>query len=341
MASILRKFRAAQEKVNNPQQARKRIFNLNDQHNLEAHYERKKEELGRGTFAIVYRGVSHATGEEVAIKVISKNNIDTKVEALKSEVKILMNIKHEHIVNMLDVYEDDDFVYVVMQYMRGGELFDKIVKDYPNGYSEQRASQVVRDILRAVHYLHGVGIIHRDLKPENLLFSDSSENAVIKITDFGLAKIWSGDMLVRSACGSPNYVAPEVLLNEMQGYTFAVDLWSVGVITYVLLCGFCPFYDDNVAALFRAITQANFTFPSPFWDNISADAKDFVRRLLVVNPEVRMDAEQALCHDWIVKNTRDTVMPSISENMRRFKPERSRTMLFDEDDEEEGEEEED
>ena len=266
--SILSRFRAGQKKKE--KEKKKRIFNLNDA-KIEDHYE-MLDELGRGTFARVKQGVNLRTREKVAIKIIDKNNIDVKVEALKTEVKILMNVKHPNIVNLFDVFEDDDKLYLIMEIMTGGELFDKICNDYPNGYSEKQASELTRQIIEAVRYLHGKGIIHRDLKPENLLFASPDDKAAqIKISDFGLAKIWSGDTLARTACGSPNYVAPEVLLNEMRGYTFVVDMWSVGVIVYVLLCGFCPFFDENTPALFKAITRGVYSFPSPYWDGISDD----------------------------------------------------------------------
>ena len=188
---------------------KKRIFNLNDSR-VEDHYA-FGEELGRGSFAKVRAGRHYKTSEKVAIKIIDKNSIDVKIESLKTEVKILMNVKHPNIVNLLDVFEDDDKLYLIMELMTGGELFDKICNDYPNGYSEKQAADLARQIIEAVKYLHGKGIIHRDLKPENLLFANpEDESAQIKISDFGLAKIWSGDALARTACGSPNYVAPEV-----------------------------------------------------------------------------------------------------------------------------------
>ncbi|KAJ9443936.1 hypothetical protein DIPPA_26162 [Diplonema papillatum] len=205
--TILARLRGKKQKMNKPE--KKRIFNLNDS-KVEDHYS-IGDELGRGTFAVVKMGVHFKTKEKVAIKIIDKNSLDVKIENLKTEVRILMNVKHPNIVNLLDVFEDDDKLYLIMELMTGGELFDKICNDYPNGYSEKQASELSRQIIEAVKYLHGRGIIHRDLKPENLLFaSPDDSSAQIKISDFGLAKIWSGDTLARTACGSPNYVAPEV-----------------------------------------------------------------------------------------------------------------------------------
>ena len=190
-------------------QEKKRIFNLNDA-KVEDHYS-MGEVLGKGSFAKVKMGMHYKSSKKVAIKIIEKNNIEVKIESLKTEVKILMNVKHPNIVSLLDVFEDDDKLYLIMELMTGGELFDKICNDYPNGYSEKQAADLTRQIIEAVKYLHGKGIIHRDLKPENLLFSHpDDDSAQIKISDFGLAKIWSGDTLARTACGSPNYVAPEV-----------------------------------------------------------------------------------------------------------------------------------
>eukprot|EP01059_Diplonema_ambulator_P024492 TRINITY_DN4050_c2_g1_i2.p1 TRINITY_DN4050_c2_g1~~TRINITY_DN4050_c2_g1_i2.p1 ORF type:complete len:274 (+),score=78.52 TRINITY_DN4050_c2_g1_i2:49-870(+) len=247
---------------------KKRLFNFHGSR-VEEHYS-LGEELGKGAFARVKLGRHLKTGDLVAVKIIDKNSIEVKTEALKTEVKILMNIKHSNIVNLIDVFEDDDRLYLIMELMAGGELFYKICNDYPSGYSEKQAAELARQIIDAVRYLHGKGVIHRDLKPENLLFA-TRDSTQIKISDFGLAKIWSNDTLARTACGSPNYVAPEVLRNQANGYTSVVDMWSVGVIVYVLLCGFCPFFHENTPALLRSIAKAEYSFPSPYWDGISED----------------------------------------------------------------------
>jgi calcium/calmodulin-dependent protein kinase I len=323
MPGILDRFRKREDdkkqaKQNEPQN---RIFNLNDS-NIHDHYT-IKHFLGKGSFSSVRLG-TRKDKKPVAVKIIEKNNIDIKVASLKTEVTILMNVEHPNIVSLLDVFEDNDRVYLIMELMNGGELFDRICNDFPNGYSEKQSSVLIKKIIEAVKYLHDKGIIHRDLKPENLLFSSPDKyDAEIKISDFGLAKIWSGDMLVKTACGSPNYVAPEVLLNDMHGYSFACDMWSVGVVLYVLLCGFCPFFDECTPALFASITSGNYSFPSPPWDSISEDAKDLVRRLLLVDPNKRYTPEQALNHQWIVNNTMDQTIPDITENLKNLNVGRS------------------
>jgi calcium/calmodulin-dependent protein kinase I len=187
-----------------------------------------------------------------------------------------------------------------MEILTGGELFDRIIAK--GHYSEADARKLAITILTAIKHLHENGVAHRDLKPENILLKDTTEDAIIKITDFGLSKIFSddlaGEVTMKTACGTPGYVAPEVLTHE--NYSSQVDLWSVGVIVYILLCGFPPFYGDNDAQMFRKIKAGTYKFLSPYWDPISADAKDFVSKLLVVDPKKRMDCKMALKHRWLM-----------------------------------------
>ena len=201
---------------------------------------------------------------------------------------------------LYDSFEDGDAVHLLMDLCTGGELFDRIVAR--GHYSEDDARKLTVVMLKAVLYLHEMGIAHRDLKPENLLLKDTSEEAAVKITDFGLSKIFAdsaeGEVIMKTACGTPGYVAPEVLVHE--AYSSQVDLWSIGVIVYILLCGFPPFYGDNDAQMFRKIKAGSFKFLSPYWDKISSDAKDFVAKLLVVDPKKRMDCRAALTHRWLV-----------------------------------------
>jgi len=185
---------------------------------------------------------------------------------------------------------------MVLELLTGGELFDRIVSK--GSYSEREASELIKDIVSAIFYLHSIGIVHRDLKPENLIYLSPRGDSPIKITDFGLAKYQSAKTIaMTTACGTPGYVAPEVLKNEP--YDKAVDLWSMGVILYILLCGFPPFYHESTAALYKQIKKGEYDFPDPYWAEISDPAKNLVRCLLCVDPKKRFTAQQVLAHPWI------------------------------------------
>lgn len=229
-------------------------------------------------------------------------------EALRKEVDILSKVRHPHVVRLYDTIEDAQHVYLIMELMRGGELFDRVVKEFPHGYTERVCSALFKNLLSAVAYLHSLNIIHRDLKPENLLLSDASaECADVKVSDFGFA---TSRFQARSACGSPCYLAPEIIRNAaaiqrasgssaLPHYTNAVDVWSLGVILYVMLCGFAPFREPNLAQLFQKILDCEYSFPSPQWDKVSDSAKDLVRRMVVSDPALRISAADALRHQWL------------------------------------------
>jgi len=257
------------------------------------------ETLGTGHFSKVKLGINRKTGEKVAIKIIAKPT-GSKIAMLKTEVDIMTKTEHPNVVKLFKVHETTTVLYLVMELLTGGELFDRIVAK--GHYSEDDARKLTVTMLKAVLYLHEMGIAHRDLKPENLLLKDTTDEAVVKITDFGLSKIFAdsaeGEVVMKTACGTPGYVAPEVLTHE--NYSSQVDLWSIGVIVYILLCGFPPFYGDNDAQMFRKIKAGSYKFLSPYWDKISLDAKDFVGKLLVVDPKQRMDCRAALKHRWLV-----------------------------------------
>ncbi|KAL3914792.1 MAG: hypothetical protein SGPRY_007495 [Prymnesium sp.] len=204
-------------------------------------------------------------------------------------------------VKMYAVYETETHLFLCLELLTGGELFDRIISK--GHYSEDDARKLTVTLVEAVQYLHSLGIAHRDLKPENILLKDEKEDAPIKITDFGLSKIFAddlaGEVVMKTACGTPGYVAPEVLTHEI--YSEQVDMWSIGVIVYILLCGFPPFYGDNDAQMFKKIKAGSYKFLTPYWDPISAEAKDFVSKLLVVDPKKRMTSVEALKHPWVGK----------------------------------------
>ncbi|KAI9348318.1 kinase-like domain-containing protein [Zopfochytrium polystomum] len=255
------------------------------------------EILGTGAFSEVKVGRKKETGETFALKIIDRAKCRGKESMIETEVGILAKVRHDNIVQLYEMYEIDTKIYLVMQIVTGGELFDDIVKR--GKYTEADASRIVHKILDAVDYLHEMGIAHRDLKPENLLLSDRSSNPRIMLSDFGLSKIFNEDEVMRTACGTPGYVAPEVL--RKKGYGKEVDLWSIGVISYILLCGYPPFYDQNNAVLFRQIMAGRYEFDRPWWDNVSEEAKDFIRHLLVLDPRQRYTAKQALGHPFIAR----------------------------------------
>jgi len=267
---------------------------------VESKYELGKE-LGRGGFSIVREGTDRTTGEKIAIKFIEKKFVDQEeLKLLGREIDIMKKVNHRNVLRLIEIYETDQHLSLVMELVNGGELFYKIVDK--GSYSERDARDIVRQLVEGVDYLHEKGIAHRDLKPENLLCSENSEGVVIKIADFGLSKAFSGGSVLETSCGTPDYAAPEVL--RMEGaYDKSVDLWSMGVITYVLLCGFPPFYGKTQAQLFEKILNAEYDFPDPEWTNISAEAKDFIDHLLLLDISKRNTTKECLKHPWLKMET--------------------------------------
>ncbi|KAF2071951.1 hypothetical protein CYY_006726 [Polysphondylium violaceum] len=280
-----------------------------------------KSELGRGAFSVVYLGVHKATQKNYAIKVINKVDLGKDYEKnLKMEVDILKKVDHPNIIALKELFDTQDKLYLVMELVTGGELFDKIVEK--GSYSEKDASALVQKIVSAVGYLHSVGIVHRDLKPENLLLKTKNDDLEVAIADFGLSKIVGNSVVMQTACGTPSYVAPEVL--NATAYDKEVDMWSVGVITYILLCGFPPFYGDTVPEIFEQIMEANYDFPEDYWGQISKEAKDFIQKLLVVDVSKRLSAQDALKHPWLTSgNAPNTVINK--EKLKEFAQERQNT----------------
>ncbi|XP_019959799.2 calcium/calmodulin-dependent protein kinase IGb [Paralichthys olivaceus] len=254
------------------------------------------EELGSGAFSEVYMVKEKKTGKMFAMKCVKKKQ-KTDLN-LENEIAVLRRIKHDNVVGMEDFYESRTHYYLIMQLVSGGELFDRILDR--GVYSEKDASRVIQQVLQAVSYLHQNDVVHRDLKPENILFYCPDENSKVMISDFGLSKMVDNDIM-STACGTPGYVAPEVLAQKP--YSKAVDCWSIGVITYILLCGYPPFYEESETRLFSKIMKAQYEFDSPFWDDISESAKDFIRNMMQKNPNMRYSTDQALRHPWIIGKT--------------------------------------
>jgi len=276
-----------------------------------------KQELGRGAFSVVKMGINKTTGEKVAIKIIDRHDVGKDYEKnLRMEMDILKRVDHPNIIALHEMIEAGNKLYFVMELVTGGELFDRIVEK--GSYSEEDAKILVRKIVSAIDYLHKQNIAHRDLKPENLLVKSIEDDTEVKIADFGLSKIIDKDKMMQTACGTPGYVAPEVL--NAEGYDKEVDMWSVGVITYILLCGFPPFYSESVPEVFEQIMKAEYDYPEEYWDEISAEAKDFIDHLLVVDVSKRLTAVEALNHPWLRASTRkkNTPLGKLQQKMNNW-----------------------
>jgi calcium/calmodulin-dependent protein kinase I len=283
--------------------------------------------LGKGAFSEVYRVTSKQDGKEYAAKVIRKSGMGKGAnvpETMEKEIKIMRTLKHKHIVCIQDYMETKKEMYIVMDLADGGELFDRIVER--GSYTEKDAANIMRQILEALDYLHtDRKVVHRDIKPENILFKTKHEDSDVMISDFGLSKIstFSAQDNMKTACGTPGYCAPEILSSK--SYSEKVDCWSIGVVCYILLCGYPPFsFNDNDQALFRQIRKGKYEFDSPAWDPISDSAKDFVSKLLHTHASIRMSAKEAWKHPWIqgmakTENIADMVGKNLKKNRGKMR----------------------
>jgi len=267
-------------------------------------YHINPKEIGHGHYGVVRKCMDRDTKVWFAIKSIRKSKVG-KVEVLKREIALLQECNHPNIIKLVEVHEDQKYLHLITELCTGGELFDRIIQKTQSDeghFSERDAAKLIQCILDAIMYCHDQkGIVHRDLKPENFLFQSNEETAAIKIIDFGLSRhddVQQG--IMNTKVGTPYYVAPEVLNRE---YTKSCDIWSIGVITYILLCGYPPFYGDTDNQIFDQVRTGRFDFPSPDWDNISDSAKNFIVSLLKRDPSKRLTAAQALQHKWILEMT--------------------------------------
>jgi len=267
------------------------------------------EVLGSGSFGIVRRCTNRKTGEELAVKTIAKSKIND-VETLKREISILQEVHHPHIIRLVDVYEDFESIHLVTELCTGGELYDRLLEksESEEGHFEENdVAVMIRDVLDAIAYCHSINVVHRDLKPENFLLANEDEDAPIKIIDFGLSRHADPTFgVMESRVGTPYYVAPEVLQRH---YTSKCDIWSIGVIVYILLCGFAPFAGDNDYETMYQIENYELEFPSPEWDDISHEAKDFVKSLLRKDPTHRPTAKEAMANPWIARFVKEEAEP--------------------------------
>ncbi|KAF8820493.1 calcium-dependent protein kinase CDPK2B [Cardiosporidium cionae] len=268
-----------------------------EQHDRKVHddYLLENRALGQGTYGSVVVGKDRETGAFRAVKTISKSQLKN-LDRFRSEISIMKALDHPNIIKLFQTYEDHRSIYLVMELCQGGELFDRIIEK--GHFTEKHAAVLMKQIFSALHYLHSNNIMHRDLKPENFLFLHKSDDSSLKIIDFGLSCRFKPGTFASTKAGTPYYVAPQVL----QGcYDYTCDYWSSGVIMYILLCGYPPFYGETDAEVLEKVRLGNFYFSGPEWKRVSEDAKDLIRRLLRINPQERYSAEQALQHVWIRK----------------------------------------
>uniref|UniRef100_A0A3P8X501 calcium/calmodulin-dependent protein kinase n=1 Tax=Cynoglossus semilaevis TaxID=244447 RepID=A0A3P8X501_CYNSE len=255
------------------------------------------EELGKGAFSVVRRCVKVLSGQEYAAKIINTKKLSARDhQKLDREARICRLLKHPNIVRLHDSISEEAHHYLIFDLVTGGELFEDIVaREY---YSEADASHCIQQILEAVLHCHQMGVVHRDLKPENLLLASKSKGAAVKLADFGLAIEVEGDQQAWFGfAGTPGYLSPEVLRKDPYGK--AVDLWACGVILYILLVGYPPFWDEDQHRLYQQIKAGAYDFPSPEWDTVTPEAKDLINKMLTINPSKRITAAEALKHPWI------------------------------------------
>ncbi|KAM4623864.1 calcium/calmodulin-dependent protein kinase type II subunit gamma-like isoform 5-T5 [Polymixia lowei] len=259
------------------------------------------EELGKGAFSVVRRCVKKSSGQEYAAKIINTKKLSARDhQKLEREARICRLLKHPNIVRLHDSISEEGFHYLVFDLVTGGELFEDIVaREY---YSEADASQCISQILESVNHIHQHDIVHRDLKPENLLLASKMKGAAVKLADFGLAIEVQGDQQAWFGfAGTPGYLSPEVLRKDPYGKP--VDIWACGVILYILLVGYPPFWDEDQHKLYQQIKAGAYDFPSPEWDTVTPEAKNLINQMLTINPAKRITAEQALKHPWVCQRS--------------------------------------
>lgn len=275
-------------------------------YHLKKHYKFSRT-LGAGTYGIV-REATHDKFGKVAVKIIEKKTVLNHESMVFDEIQMLQGLDHPHIIHFKEWFESNTKFYVTTTLATGGELFDRICS--MGKFTEKDAVDLIRQVLGAINYLHERGIVHRDLKPENLLYLTPDADSQLVLADFGIAKHVNGEAL-RSMAGSYGYAAPEVL--KRTGHSFPADLWSLGIITYTILCGYSPFRAEERDDLITETLRADVVFHARYWSTVSQQAKEFILKLLNPNPQERMTAKQALAHVWItgVTATEDDLLPAV------------------------------
>ncbi|XP_039212353.1 calcium/calmodulin-dependent protein kinase type II subunit beta isoform X2 [Crotalus tigris] len=283
------------------------------------------EEIGKGAFSVVRRCVKLCTGHEYAAKIINTKKLSARDhQKLEREARICRLLKHSNIVRLHDSISEEGFHYLVFDLVTGGELFEDIVaREY---YSEADASHCIHQVLESVTYIHHYAIVHRDLKPENLLLASKCKGAAVKLADFGLAIEVQGDQQAWFGfAGTPGYLSPEVLRKEAYGKP--VDIWACGVILYILLVGYPPFWDEDQHKLYQQIKAGAYDFPSPEWDTVTPEAKNLINQMLTINPTKRITAHEALKHPWVCQRSTVASMMHRQETVECLKKFNARRKL--------------
>jgi calcium-dependent protein kinase len=294
-------------------------FIIDNPGKLHEFYDVDKKKLGEGSYGAVSKATNKSTGVVRAVKSISKAQMKN-MDRFKQEIAIMKMMDHPNIIKLYESFEDHRNIYLIMEICSGGELFDRIIET--GHFTEVQAAIVMQQILRGIFYMHEIKLTHRDLKPENFLFQtkDPIEKCTLKIIDFGLSCKFSEGTVLTTKAGTPYYVAPQVLAGK---YDQSADLWSCGVIMYVLLCGYPPFYGETDADVLTKVRLGNFTFNAADWKNVSEDAKNLIRMLLKMNPRDRYTAEQSMNHVWIKnKAPKAQAVPlqaSLVDNLKGFR----------------------
>eukprot|EP01137_Pigoraptor_chileana_P029696 Opistho-2@15198 len=275
-------------------------------------------QLGQGAFAVVKKCTNKITGKDCAVKIINRTTEKNDLQLLQ-EIRLLTRMKHKHIVELFETFESPKHMYIVMELVSGGEMFDRIVD---KGYFEEAdAAKAMGQICDALAFLHKHNIMHRDIKPENILYAHPGPDADLKLADFGLAKVLEKDLSYNTMCGTPGYIAPEIILSKPYGTP--VDMFAVGVILFITLSGTEPFYEESDAAVFQRIAACDYSLSDHAWDPISAGAKDLVKRLLVLDGKERLTAEQTLKHPWIRELAPESVkLTTTYENLKKWNAKR-------------------
>ncbi|KAM4676481.1 calcium/calmodulin-dependent protein kinase type II subunit beta isoform 13-T13 [Discoglossus pictus] len=283
------------------------------------------EEIGKGAFSVVRRCVKLCTGHEYAAKIINTKKLSARDhQKLEREARICRLLKHPNIVRLHDSISEEGFHYLIFDLVTGGELFEDIVaREY---YSEADASHCIQQILEAVLHCHQMGVVHRDLKPENLLLASKCKGAAVKLADFGLAIEVQGEQQAWFGfAGTPGYLSPEVLRKEAYGKP--VDIWACGVILYILLVGYPPFWDEDQHKLYQQIKAGAYDFPSPEWDTVTPEAKNLINQMLTINPAKRITAHEALKHPWVCQRSTVASMMHRQETVECLKKFNARRKL--------------